>query len=103
MVNFHLHLGNILKGLRKGNIVKVYSKMYSLAENLASRETEKYLTESLSKIEVSQVGGDKWDNEALIKFVNNIWNFHNDRINHHMDEMKKLLVMSSKANVKEEG
>lgn len=43
MVDFNLSLiGDITKLFNKGNIVKVYDKMYTLADELAASETKNY-------------------------------------------------------------
>ena len=89
---FNLDFGNLAKLMNKGRVDKVYFKMYAVAEKLAIHETKKYLFELQAKI--SSIKSD-------MDLLTMITDYRKDRISFHMDEMKKLLEMSLKAQLKE--
>ena len=96
MVGINLDLGNIVKLFSKGNIVKVYDKMFRLAERFANHEAENYKIELKNKIKIAELAGKKFDKDFPIETVHSIWKFRNERFDYHMNEMKDLLIKANK-------
>jgi hypothetical protein len=75
---FNFDLNNIIKLFKKGDIPKVYEKMYFVAEKLAWRDFHGYKTELFFN--------------KTIRYMDYV----DERREYHMNEMKKLLRESMK-------
>ena len=89
---FNLDFGDLAKLISKGRVDKVYYKMYTVADRLSREEFNTFKLELLANT-------NKFKDvpELLITLTD----FKKDRITFHMNEMKKLLEMSLKAQSKE--
>ena len=83
---------NLVKLSKKGQIHKLYYKMYCVAEKLAIHENKKYLAEI----------GITHSNMDIIQGFELIAKHRQERIEYHYNEMKKLLKMSLKEQSKNE-
>ncbi|MFA5792219.1 MAG: hypothetical protein WC884_04285 [Candidatus Paceibacterota bacterium] len=75
----------------KGDIVRLYKKMYGLAEELAVHELEQKMP-IMGRNHILQ----KQKEVSQKDFVQEILIYKNKKIKFHMDEMKKLLEMRIK-------
>lgn len=78
---------NISKLFAEGNITKTYEKMYSLAEKLANHE----LTIQELRLQGCLAGNN--DIDKIFKMRKEMVEFKQKRIQHHINEMKKLLIL----------
>jgi len=93
---FDISINPLFKLYRKGDIVRLYKKMYNLAEELAIHELEQrkiHLVTSANKDDIK-------DEKGLYTYVGNIETilaeYKQQRIDYHVKEMQKLLIMRSK-------
>ena len=89
---FNLDFGNLAKLINKGRVDKVYQKMWYVADRLSREEFETFRIELLANTR-------KFKNTSHL--LTTLTDFKKDRITYHMNEMKKLLEMSLKAQLKE--
>lgn len=86
---------NVIKLLvrytKKGQIDKAYSSMFKEADRLSALETKELL---------EHIGATLPDMD-VITAINKLYNHKKERLEFHMNEMKKLLEMSLKAQSKE--
>ena len=78
---------NISKLFADGNITKTYQEMYLLAEKIAHQEL---------KIEWARLEGSlrpKVDFDKILKIQKDMAEFKQKRIQHHINEMKDLLIL----------
>lgn len=95
---FDFNINPLFKLYKKGDIVRLYKKMYYLAEELAIHEmdqkrlliTQDRINEKFKKATNNSVEDPK------LTLLGDIVNFKTTRIEHHMNEMKKLLEMRIK-------
>lgn len=78
---------NIPRLLIRGNIVRVYDKMYNLAESLAIHEMNQRDRLLLDKANKKVKDPHKY----LITFAKEMTNYKEKRIEYHMNKMKELL------------
>jgi len=82
---------NLSKLFSKGRVDEAYERMYTLAHDLATEELKKnldFLDIQLRKDKNLQ-GREYWE-----KYLEKILKFKEERIEHHMKEMKELLKLS---------
>jgi hypothetical protein len=89
---FNLDFSNLAKLMSKGRVDTVYYKMYRVADKLTKEDFQRFKLEVLAK-------SDKFKDTS--EFALTLSNFFNERIEFHMNEMKKLLEMSMKNQSKE--
>ena len=79
---------NVQKLFLKGNISKAYGKMYEIAEEIASHETQRrtHLFHKLSKKKTK-------DNvkDYMWEYLEEMIKYNEKRTQHHLNEMKELL------------
>ncbi len=81
---------NIPKLILKGDVAKAYQKMYIIAEEIASHETERrtHLFHKLAKKKTK-------DNvkDYMWEYVEEMIKYKEKRTQHHINEMKELLKL----------
>ena len=102
MVVLKLDLSNILHIFNKGNITKTYKKMYDMARELAGQDMGRHSNEIMNKIQTATMygKGKNWDNETWIQLNHDMWNYGNERMKFHMNNLEKLLILSLKQSKK---
>ncbi|MFH1332677.1 MAG: hypothetical protein ABIH53_00365 [archaeon] len=85
-----LHFGDLAKLFKAGRIGKVYENMYRVAESLGIHETLK-----MQDIIYEKHLKSNSENKEL-KYSKEIMDYRGQRIQHHLDEMKKLLLLQVK-------
>ena len=76
--------------LARGGVDKLYSNMYRLAEDIAIHEMKKYdLRVHSSSMLKDVLRHEKHDD--FIDLQEKVSDFRNERLQHHMDEMKEIL------------
>lgn len=89
LINFNIK--NMIKLFRQGKISKLYSEMYSIAEEFAIHEV------NIKKGIIMQKLDKRLNpNEYFGKYIEKISDYRDKRLNYHMNEMKKLLEMGLK-------
>lgn len=81
-----INIKSLLKLYHKGRIDLVYKKIYDAAEDIATYETQKYM----SVLEIKKIYGD----EEEPKFVIKVLNYKRKRTEHHINNMMQLLIQS---------
>lgn len=82
---------NIQKLFLSGNIDKVYEKMYNVAEKLAIHEVKLYQDLLMQKMTDRKIKtGKDFDS---IEYFNKVVNHRQERLQHHINEMKELLKL----------
>jgi len=89
---FKIDFQNLAKLMDKGRIDKVYNKMYDVADKLTRKETRIFILELQTKIDTI---------EEPAELIARISDFRKERLNHHMNEMKKLLEKSLEQSAKQ--
>ncbi|MBU3940406.1 MAG: hypothetical protein KKH88_00560 [Nanoarchaeota archaeon] len=91
MVNLHLHLPkDLYKLFKKGDITKLYSKMYSLAEELANNDSRRY-KERLEIELMSRLKNPLLKLPTIRDMARRTFDFWDKRFNFYLNEMKELL------------
>ena len=85
---------DVSKLFSQGNITKAYERMYSTAEVIANHELK---IEGM-RLQGSLVGND--DPYKVLKIQKEMVEFKQKRIQHHINEMKKLLELRENLNKK---
>ena len=89
---FNLDFGDLAKLMTKGRVDKVYQKMWYAADRLSREEFNTFKLELLASSNKLK---------TTSELITTLTDFKKDRITFHMNEMKKLLEMSLKAQLKE--
>lgn len=85
---------DVSKLFSQGNITKAYEKMYLIAERIANHELK---IEGM-RLQGSLVGND--NPYKVFKIQKEMAEFKQKRIQHHINEMKKLLELRENLNKK---
>ena len=88
--NINFNLGGLAKLFKKGKIDDLYFKMYKLAEEIAIHETGQYYNKLLATKNES-------NKES---FIEKVHKNKQSRIKYHYEEMKKLLELYLKDELK---
>jgi len=88
-----IDFSNIVKLFRKGDIHKVYSKMFDTADFCAVEELKRYIPRLETKTNRNLM-----NHEDFIKFVDKIAKYRDQRFKYHMEQMKELLKIRLKEN-----
>ena len=83
---------NLLKLSKKGQIHRIYFKMYKIADELAIHEAKNFL------LELGMTKGDKKAKKGVELMINH----KKERIEYHLNKMYELLEMHIKLQSKEE-
>jgi len=81
---------SLVKLFNRGQIDKAYKKMFDVAEEISRKETREYM-EKLNH-ETLENNINKTNNSFKFDWLTKIDNYHNERREYHMNEMKKLLI-----------
>ena len=100
MLNFNIDLNNLVKLFNSGKVDKVYERIYVLAENLAKHEMINYSKELMNKIDAAKMAGRTLDVDTQLQTIHDVYAFREKRMNHHIEEMKNLLLLSIKGSIK---
>jgi len=84
---FKLDFKHMAKLMDKGRVDLVYNKMYNVADKRSRGEIKIYIYELRAKVHTIKSNAD---------LLTKILDFRKERFEHHMNEMKELLEMSSK-------
>jgi len=84
------------KAFDRGEIDKLYTKMYETAESIAVQETKLYMQKLLLKWQ-EELGLSDKDGETPQSEVRKMLDFRNSRIQFHLDQMYKLLELYAKS------
>ena len=87
---FNINFQNLVKLSQKGRIISVYRRMYKEAEKLANKEFDLFLRQEA----ILKRGSD------VKTWFESIMKYRKDRIDFHMNEMKKLLDKALEAELK---
>jgi len=86
----------IQKAFDKGEIDKLYKRMYETAESIAARETRLYMGKVVLEWKEKIRLPDK-DYETPESRLSKIADYRNNRIQFHLDQMYKLLELYAKS------
>jgi len=81
------------KFLKKGEIDKIYSRMYETAKNIAEKETNSYLKEKVKEIIEKAL---KTGDDSLSEYEER---YKRKRISFHMRQQMKLLEIYAKQKI----
>lgn len=87
---FNINFQNLVKLSQKGRIISVYRRMHKEAEKLANKEFDLFLRQEA----ILKRGSD------VKTWFESIMKYRKDRIDFHMNEMKKLLDKALEAELK---
>jgi len=85
-LNINFNLSDLGKLFNKKKIDKVYSKIYNLAEGIATHETETYMTLTRNRKRAGQISSKK-----CLELLFNSLRYKHERLEYHMDRMIKLV------------
>jgi len=103
LADFNLAKFNIPVGIRRafdeGKIADLYRQMYAAADEFASREAERRLTQKRAEYLDSRMGSAKDAAEpSIIKIQSRVIDYKNKRINYHMKNMMHLLELYAESH-----
>ena len=96
MVNIlNIDFSNLVRLFRKGDITKVYSKMYDLAEYIAIHEMKLYRLLLQNEMDEMKKAGFH-PKDIASEYTKKSYEYKKERIQTHIKEMKELLVLHLK-------
>jgi hypothetical protein len=85
------------KAFDRGEIDKLYKKMYETAENIATKETKAYIVTMRQEYFEKKLGLADSQEKKPHLLLSNIPNFKSSRIQFHLDQMYRLLELYAKS------
>ncbi|MFA5856686.1 MAG: hypothetical protein WC867_04975 [Candidatus Pacearchaeota archaeon] len=83
----------------KGKVDSAYKRMYDVAESLAAHETKKML-EILADDTKKKYPKDEKPGDYIWNYSREVLKYRQKRIQHHINEMKELLILSNQLKEK---
>lgn len=83
-----LKIDNLIRLFKRGDISKLYEKMYATADRIAAYEMEKYITNKFKDVLKKEVSHDKANDQ--------IDNYRKQRTKFHLNQMYRLIELHSK-------
>lgn len=87
------------KAFDKGDIDKLYSKMYQVADSLSASETRRYIAKKgieFSEKMITHLANKNGESHTL-RLTKQISNYRNNRLKFHLDYMFRLLELYVKS------
>ena len=85
---FKIKTKNLIKLFARGDISRLYEKMYSVAESIAAHETDRYTRRKLREFVRK--------NQSKLEASKQIDKYRQQRLNFHLNQMYRLIELRAK-------